>query len=104
MPRTSPLPSVYFSKLQAATTVEAENVTINAADDVVQVNAATVTQADIMASNGVIHVIDTVLLPPSLVSRPERQLTDLDNRFRHHARVQSGRSQLRVSTGRRLPV
>ncbi len=27
-------------------------------------NSATVTQADVMASNGVIHVIDTVLMPP----------------------------------------
>ena len=34
----------------------------------VQINDATVTQADIMASNGIIHVIDTVLLPPSLVA------------------------------------
>jgi uncharacterized surface protein with fasciclin (FAS1) repeats len=28
-------------------------------------NSATVTQADVMASNGVIHVIDTVLMPPA---------------------------------------
>lgn len=56
------------SQLQAATTVEGENVTINATEGVVQVNDATVTQADIMASNGVIHVVDTVLLPPSLMA------------------------------------
>jgi uncharacterized surface protein with fasciclin (FAS1) repeats len=31
----------------------------------VRVNNARVTQADIMASNGVIHVIDEVLLPPN---------------------------------------
>jgi uncharacterized surface protein with fasciclin (FAS1) repeats len=31
----------------------------------VKVNDATVSQADIAASNGVIHVIDTVLLPPA---------------------------------------
>jgi uncharacterized surface protein with fasciclin (FAS1) repeats len=29
-----------------------------------KVGDATVTTADIMASNGVIHVIDTVLIPP----------------------------------------
>jgi transforming growth factor-beta-induced protein len=33
----------------------------------VMINNASVTSADIMASNGVIHVIDKVLLPPSVV-------------------------------------
>ena len=33
-------------------------------DSGVMVNDATVTSADIMASNGVIHVIDQVILPP----------------------------------------
>jgi uncharacterized surface protein with fasciclin (FAS1) repeats len=32
-------------------------------DNIVRVNMATVTQADIIAANGVIHVIDKVLLP-----------------------------------------
>lgn len=31
--------------------------------DGVKIGAATVVSADVMASNGVIHVIDTVLLP-----------------------------------------
>jgi transforming growth factor-beta-induced protein len=35
--------------------------------DGVMINDATVTSADVMASNGVIHVIDKVLLPPSVV-------------------------------------
>ncbi len=56
------------SMLQQATTVEGEDVTINAADGMVQVNDATVTTTDILASNGVIHIIDTVLLPPSLAA------------------------------------
>jgi uncharacterized surface protein with fasciclin (FAS1) repeats len=34
-------------------------------DDAVKVNEATVISPDVMASNGVIHVIDAVLLPPS---------------------------------------
>ncbi|MDO8883935.1 fasciclin domain-containing protein, partial [Pseudotabrizicola sp.] len=29
-----------------------------------KVNGATITTADIEASNGVIHVIDTVIMPP----------------------------------------
>jgi uncharacterized surface protein with fasciclin (FAS1) repeats len=48
-------------KLEAAT-VQGETVSIDATDGVM-VNTATVVGADVMASNGVIHVIDTVLLP-----------------------------------------
>ena len=61
------------SKLQQAATVEGEDVLIQAADGMVQINDATVTQADIMASNGIIHVIDTVLLPPSLAANVAAQ-------------------------------
>ncbi|HSM05334.1 MAG TPA: fasciclin domain-containing protein [Longimicrobiales bacterium] len=35
------------------------------ADGAVKINDATVTSADVRASNGVIHVVDTVILPPS---------------------------------------
>ena len=41
---------------------------IHAADGTVTINDATVTTPDIMASNGIIHVIDPVLLPPSLAA------------------------------------
>jgi len=44
-------------------TVQGSNVHIDATGTGVRVNNASVTQADIMASNGVIHRIDTVLLP-----------------------------------------
>jgi uncharacterized surface protein with fasciclin (FAS1) repeats len=56
------------SQLQQAATVEGEDVMIHAADGMVTINDATVTTPDIMASNGIIHVIDTVLLPPSLAA------------------------------------
>lgn len=49
-------------KLTSATTVQGGAVTIDAANGV-RVNDATVLKADVMASNGVIHVIDTVVLP-----------------------------------------
>jgi uncharacterized surface protein with fasciclin (FAS1) repeats len=52
-------------KLTSATTLEGDTVKIAVAGGVVSINDAKVTQADVMASNGVIHVIDTVLLPPS---------------------------------------
>lgn len=45
-----------------ATTVEGGTITIDLGDGV-KINNASVTAADIETSNGVIHVIDTVLLP-----------------------------------------
>ena len=50
-------------KLSSAKTVEGESVTINMKNGEVMVDNARVTKTDIMASNGVIHVIDTVILP-----------------------------------------
>ena len=49
-------------KLKTAGTVNGQSVAIDTASGV-KVNNATVTATDIAASNGVIHVIDTVLLP-----------------------------------------
>lgn len=46
-------------------TVEGQNVTLSTADGVT-VNGATVVQADIVASNGVVHVIDAVIVPPDV--------------------------------------
>ena len=48
-------------------TVEGESVTINAAGGGVRINDAPVVQPDLAASNGIIHVIDGVLIPPSQV-------------------------------------
>ncbi|HEX5616554.1 MAG TPA: fasciclin domain-containing protein [Acidimicrobiia bacterium] len=47
-------------------TVEGQNVTIVASDAGVTVNGANVVQADVEASNGVVHVIDQVILPPDV--------------------------------------
>ncbi len=44
-------------------TVNGQSIKITAAAGKVMVNDATVTSTDIVATNGVIHVIDTVLLP-----------------------------------------
>lgn len=49
-------------KLTSATTVEGSNVTIDATDGV-KINGANVVTADILCDNGVIHVVDAVLLP-----------------------------------------
>lgn len=53
------------SKLTFADSVNGQRLTINAKDGVV-VAGSKVTKADIKASNGVIHVIDTVMLPSQL--------------------------------------
>ena len=52
-------------KLSEATTVNGQDVAITVADSGVRVNDANVIKTDIGASNGVIHVIDTVILPGS---------------------------------------
>lgn len=46
-------------------TVEGQNVTLSTADGVT-VNGAKVIQADVVGSNGVIHAIDAVILPPDV--------------------------------------
>ena len=50
-------------KLDSAKTVDGRTLTIKTMNGTVMVNNARVTKADIEAGNGVIHVIDTVLLP-----------------------------------------
>lgn len=55
--------SAQVVKLDSATTVNGADVKISVRDGSVFVNDAKVIKADVYASNGVIHVIDTVLLP-----------------------------------------
>lgn len=52
-------------KLSEATTVEGSKVKIKVVDGNVMLNDSKVTTADVKASNGVIHIIDTVLSPPT---------------------------------------
>ncbi len=58
-------------ELEEAETLLGENVSIRVEDGNVYINDAMVVITDIMASNGVIHVIDNVLLPPSEEAEPE---------------------------------
>src|SRR5512134_3280758 len=50
-------------KLDAAKTVNGQSLTIAVRDGAVMIDNAKVVKADVLASNGVIHVIDTVVLP-----------------------------------------
>ena len=51
-------------KLTSAKTLQGSNVNITVTNGVVKINDATVIITDIQTNNGVIHVIDKVLLPP----------------------------------------
>jgi len=51
-------------KLSEAETVNGKKVNIKTEGDTVMINGAKVVSADVAASNGVIHVIDAVILPP----------------------------------------
>ena len=50
--------------LDSAVTLNGASINISVSDGGVKINNATVVQADVAASNGVIHIIDSVLLPP----------------------------------------
>ena len=52
-----------FAQIEEAPTTEGSVVAIEHTSSGTKVNDATVTQMDILADNGVIHVIDTVLMP-----------------------------------------
>ena len=70
--------------LSEAETALGEKVTIKVEDGKVFVNDAQVIITDIEASNGVIHVIDTVILPPSMTAEAPKDIVDIavaDGRF-----------------------
>jgi len=52
-------------KQKKAKTVQGSFIKIKTMDGKVMINNAQVIKADVMATNGVIHVIDTVLIPPA---------------------------------------
>lgn len=61
--------------MEEAETLEGSTVGIQVKDGTVTLtgkNNATVTATDIMASNGVIHVIDTVLMPPERTAMQDK--------------------------------
>ncbi len=51
---------------QVATTLNGKDITVELSPDGVFINDALVTVADIVTDNGVVHVIDAVLLPPAI--------------------------------------
>lgn len=54
-----------LAKTTSLTTLNGAPLTVTVQSGVVYVNGAQVVQSDIQAANGVVHVIDTVLMPPT---------------------------------------
>ncbi|WP_153557140.1 fasciclin domain-containing protein [Roseimaritima sediminicola] len=57
------VPSGQVVKMKTASTVNGQRVDIDANDGSVSIDGAKVVKADIQCSNGVIHVVDSVLMP-----------------------------------------
>ncbi|MDJ0893035.1 MAG: fasciclin domain-containing protein [Gammaproteobacteria bacterium] len=57
------LPARDVVNRKAVKTVQGQSLTVRADDTGVRIDDAKVTKTDIIASNGVIHVIDTVVIP-----------------------------------------
>jgi uncharacterized surface protein with fasciclin (FAS1) repeats len=60
------VPAAEAVNLTEAMTVNSAPIAIAVIDGTVMINNAKVVTADVAADNGVIHVIDTVLLPPGM--------------------------------------
>ena len=65
LPLAAPAEVVLTLDGQSIATVNGAEITVSIDGERVMVNDATVVATDIEASNGIIHVIDTVLLPPA---------------------------------------
>jgi transforming growth factor-beta-induced protein len=71
------VPAETVVTLESATTIQGEPVAIKVMDGQVMLNdSATVIITDIEASNGIIHVIDAVILPPSFVEAAAEQMAE----------------------------
>ena len=59
------VPAAKVVTLRSAKTLAGPTVKIRVDGKTVRINSATVAKADVMASNGIVHVIDRVLIPPA---------------------------------------
>merc|ERR1712187_298202 len=54
--------------VRSVKTLEGDTVTVGGSGSLIKVNDAKVLKADVSASNGIVHIIDTVLMLPSVVT------------------------------------
>ncbi len=54
-----------FGRVYEVPTLDGNTLTIEGQMDYIRVNGSTILQPDIMANNGVIHLLDYVIIPPS---------------------------------------
>ena len=72
----------------SATTVNGGEVTFGITDGILQVNGATISTAGVKADNGIIHVIDTVLIPSSDGAKSESAKADCTPSMAPIARIE----------------
>ncbi|OEK03738.1 hypothetical protein BFP97_03920 [Roseivirga sp. 4D4] len=58
--------STDLSNGQKAKTVQGQNVSVSISGSTVKISGAKVVAADVKAKNGVVHIIDKVILPPNM--------------------------------------
>lgn len=65
IPAAAPSSTLKGTAGEVPSAVASAKLTVDGTGSAVKVNGATVTRADVAASNGTIHVVDAVLLPPA---------------------------------------
>lgn len=69
--------SVAKSSMNMATTANMSNVALSFVDQKLFVNGSQVKSSDIIASNGLIHVVDNVLLPTAMMDEPTQNIVEV---------------------------
>lgn len=64
---------------QSIATVEGEEAKVMMQDGKVMVEGAEVTQPDVKASNGVVHIVSSVMLPPSMTGAAQTETEEGQN-------------------------
>jgi uncharacterized surface protein with fasciclin (FAS1) repeats len=65
------------SSTNIAETANGDNIALSFSNSTLFVNGAKVSTADVMADNGVIHVIDNVIMPPTEMGTPTSSIVDI---------------------------